>query len=152
SGKGVHVTTVNDYLAKRDAEDMGPVYRQLGLTVGCIQMKMEDQPRKAAYQCDLTYGTASEFGFDLLPDRPKGRGGQSSPAPSLAPWMGHTGNIDPRVQRELQYAIVDEADSIFVDEARTPLIIANPTRLANPEEQVVYLWADRVAREMRRDE
>ncbi len=151
-GKGVHVTTVNDYLAKRDAEDMGPVYRLLGLSVGCIQMKMEDAARKAAYQCDLTYGTASEFGFDFLRDRLKVRGGQAFAAPFWAPWLGHAGSTDPRVQRELHYAIVDEADSIFIDEARTPLIIANPTRLATPEEQQVYLWADRVAREMRRDE
>ncbi|HVK16619.1 MAG TPA: preprotein translocase subunit SecA [Fimbriiglobus sp.] len=152
TGKGVHVTTVNDYLAKRDAEDMGPVYRLLGLSVGCIQQKMQDADRKAAYQCDLTYGTASEFGFDFLRDRLKVRGGQAQTAPFYAPWMGHAGNADPRVQRELNYAIVDEADSVFIDEARTPLIIANPTRLATPEEQQVYLWADRVAREMRRDE
>src|SRR5690349_4103556 len=112
AGKGVHVTTVNDYLAKRDAEEMGPVYRLLGLSVGCIQMKMEDAARKAAYQCDLTYGTASEFGFDFLRDRLKVRGGAAAAAPFWAPWMGHAGNADPRVQRELHYAIVDEADSI----------------------------------------
>lgn len=151
-GKGVHVTTVNDYLAKRDAEEMGPVYRLLGMTVGCIQQKMEDNLRGEQYKCDLTYGTASEFGFDFLRDRLKVRGGQATMAPFWAPWFGAVGPADPRVQRGLHYAIVDEADSIFVDEARTPLIIANPTRLATPEEQIVYLWADKVARDMRRDE
>ncbi|MFO0851552.1 MAG: preprotein translocase subunit SecA [Gemmataceae bacterium] len=153
TGKGVHVTTVNDYLAKRDAEEMGPVYRLLGLTVGCIQQKMDDVPRAEQYKCDVTYGTASEFGFDFLRDRLKVRGGQAAAAPFWAPWFGGAGaKMDPRVQRELNYAIVDEADSVFVDEARTPLIIANPTRAATPEEQVVYLWADGVARGMARDE
>lgn len=151
-GKGVHVTTVNDYLAKRDAEEMGPVFRLLGLSVGCIQQKMEDNLRSEQYRSDLTYGTASEFGFDFLRDRLKVRGGQATMAPFWAPWFGAVGPADPRVQRGLHYAIVDEADSIFVDEARTPLIIANPTRLATNEEQIVYLWADKVARDMKRDE
>jgi preprotein translocase subunit SecA len=151
-GKGVHVTTVNDYLAGRDAESMGPVYKLLGLTVATIFQKMEDGPRTEAYKADITYGTASEFGFDFLRDRLKMRGGQAAQAPFWAPWFGGGGKADPRVQRELNYAIVDEADSIFVDEARTPLIIANPTRPATPEEQAVYLWADRVATQMARDE
>ena len=151
-GKGVHVTTVNDYLAKRDMEDVGPVYKMLGLTVGCIQQKMEDGDRTEKYKCDVTYGTASEFGFDFLRDRLKQRGGQAAQAPFWAPWFGGAAKADPRVQRELNYAIVDEADSIFVDEARTPLIIANPTRAATPEEQVVYHWADKLSRDMKRDE
>jgi preprotein translocase subunit SecA len=152
-GKGVHVTTVNDYLAKRDAEDMGPVYQLLGLTVGCIYQKMQDQERTQHYRCDLTYGTASEFGFDFLRDRLKLRGGQAATAPFWAPWTGGgAGPMDPRVQRDLYFAIVDEADSIFIDEARTPLIIANPTRPATPEEQVVYIWADRVVQDMKREE
>ena len=151
-GKGVHVTTVNDYLAKRDAEEMGPVYKLLGLSIGCVQQKMQDQDRQAAYRCDLTYGTASEFGFDFLRDRMKVRGGQATTAPVWAPWFGGGGPTDPRVQRELYYAIVDEADSIFVDEARTPLIIANPTRPATPEESVVYQWADKLVQDMKRDD
>lgn len=151
-GKGVHVTTVNDYLSKRDAEEMGPVYKQLGMTVGCIQQKMEDAPRSEAYKADITYGTASEFGFDFLRDRLKVRGGQTAAAPFWAGWTGGQAKADPRVQRDLFYAIVDEADSIFVDEARTPLIIANPTRPATPEEQLVYQWADGLAREMNRGE
>lgn len=152
-GKGVHVTTVNDYLARRDAEEMGPVYRLLGLSVGCIQQKMEDGDRTAMYKCDVTYGTAAEFGFDFLRDRLKLRGGQASTAPFWAPWTSNMqGKMDPRVQRPLYYAIVDEADSIFVDEARTPLIIANPTRDATPEEQVMFKWADGVAQQLKRDE
>jgi preprotein translocase subunit SecA len=151
SGKGVHVTTVNDYLAKRDAEWIGPVYKKLGLTVGVIQQKMEEADRVAAYKADITYGTAAEFGFDFLRDRLKVRGGQAQTAPFWSAWMGG-GRMDPRVQRTLHYAIVDEADSIFIDEAKTPLIIANPTRPAEPEEQVVFRWADKLAREMRRDE
>lgn len=153
-GKGVHVTTVNDYLAKRDAEWIGPVYEKLGLTVGVLQQKMEDGPRTEAYKADVTYGTASEFGFDFLRDRLKLRGGQANAAPFWAPFMpgGSPAKLDPRVQRALHYAIVDEADSIFVDEAKTPLIIANPTRAAEPDEQVVFTWADQIAREMKRDE
>ncbi len=151
TGKGVHVTTVNDYLAKRDAEDMGPVYSLLGLSVGCIFQKMEDGPRKETYLKDVTYGTASEFGFDFLRDRLKVRGGTATTAPFWAPWFGGGAAADNRVQRDLNYAIVDEADSIFVDEARTPLIIANPTRPATPDEQRVYLWADRVVQTLQRD-
>jgi preprotein translocase subunit SecA len=152
SGKGVHVTTVNDYLAKRDAEWIGPVYKKLGMTVGVIQQKMEEPDRISAYKSDITYGTAAEFGFDFLRDRLKLRGGQAQTAPFWSAWMGGGGRSDPRVQRELHYAIVDEADSIFIDEAKTPLIIANPTRPAEPEEQVVFKWADALAREMKRDE
>ena len=148
-GKGVHVTTVNDYLAQRDAEEMGPVHRLLGMTVGCLQQKMQDGERQAQYKCDLTYGTASEFGFDFLRDRMKLRGGQATNAPFWSGWMGGGTKEDPRVQRGLHYAIVDEADSIFIDEGRTPLIIANPTRPATEEEQVVYLWANRVAVELK---
>ncbi|MFM8271089.1 MAG: preprotein translocase subunit SecA [Gemmata sp.] len=152
SGKGVHVTTVNDYLAKRDAEWIGPVYQKLGLTVGVLQQKMEEPARIEAYKADVTYGTAAEFGFDFLRDRLKVRGGQAATAPFWSAWTGGGGRMDPRVQRVLHYAIVDEADSIFVDEAKTPLIIANPTRPAEPEEQVVFKWADALARDMARDE
>jgi preprotein translocase subunit SecA len=153
SGRGVHVTTVNDYLAKRDAEWIGPVYQKLGLTVGVLQQKMEEPDRVAAYKADVTYGTAAEFGFDFLRDRLKVRGGAAQTAPFWAAWMGGgPGRADPRVQRTLHYAIVDEADSVFIDEAKTPLIIANPTRPAEPEEQVVFKWADALARRMKRDE
>jgi preprotein translocase subunit SecA len=107
SGKGVHIVTVNDYLAKRDAEWMSQVYNFLGLSVGAILHDMGDQERKDAYNCDITYGTNNEFGFDYLRDNMK------FDRKSLA-------------QRELNYAIVDEVDSILIDEARTPLIISGP--------------------------
>ena len=107
AGKGVHVVTVNDYLASRDAEWMGEVYEFLGLTVGCITHGLEDQERQAAYACDVTYGTNNEFGFDYLRDNMKFR-------------------IEEMVQREFHFAIVDEVDNIFIDEARTPLIISGP--------------------------
>ena len=107
AGKGVHVVTVNDYLAKRDAEWMGQIYSFLGLTVGVIVHGLEDEERKAAYACDITYGTNNEFGFDYLRDNMKYR-------------------LDDMVQRGHIYAIVDEVDSILIDEARTPLIISGP--------------------------
>ncbi len=108
TGKGVHIVTVNDYLAKRDSEWMGTIYRFLGLTVGVIVHELNDQERKRAYGCDITYGTNNEFGFDYLRDNMKF-------------------DIQDYVQRDLNYAIVDEVDSILIDEARTPLIISGPT-------------------------
>jgi preprotein translocase subunit SecA len=108
SGKGVHVVTVNDYLASRDAEWMGQIYRFLGLTVGCIVHGLDDEQRKAAYRADITYGTNNEFGFDYLRDNMKFE-------------------LEEYVQRPLHYAIVDEVDSILIDEARTPLIISGPS-------------------------
>ena len=107
-GKGVHVVTVNDYLAKRDSEWMGQVYGFLGLTVGVIVHGLSDQERRAAYACDITYGTNHEFGFDYLRDNMKFR-------------------LEDMVQRPFNYGIVDEVDSILIDEARTPLIISGPT-------------------------
>jgi len=154
-GKGVHITTVNDYLARRDAEWIGPTYEALGFKVGVLQQQMPDPDRHRAYRCDITYGTASEFGFDFLRDRLRLAQTKGQAAPFWAPWV--TGNTeagrtpDTRVQREHNYAIVDEADSIFIDEARTPLIISAPTRPATPEEQVVYLWANKLAQSMSRD-
>jgi preprotein translocase subunit SecA len=151
TSRGVHVATVNDYLAKRDAELMGPVYTSLGLSVGFLQQKMEDNERQAAYRKDVTYGTASEFGFDFLRDRLKRSGGQVASTPFWGPWTARPGQApaDPRVQRGHYFALVDEADSIFVDEARTPLIISAPTREAKPEECVMYFWADSIAKQMR---
>jgi preprotein translocase subunit SecA len=107
AGQGVHVITVNDYLARRDSQWMGEIYRFLGLTVGVIQHDLDDAARQAAYAADVTYGTNNEFGFDYLRDNMK---------------------FDPRhfVQRPLSFAIVDEVDSILIDEARTPLIISGP--------------------------
>src|SRR6202522_2623244 len=107
-GKGVHVVTVNDYLAKRDAEWMGRIYRFLGLSYGIIVHDLDDQERHASYNSDLTYGTNNEFGFDYLRDNMKF-------------------NILNCVQRSHNFAIVDEVDSILIDEARTPLIISGPS-------------------------
>ena len=107
TGKGVHVVTVNDYLASRDADWMGAVFKFLGLTIGCITHGLDNAERQAAYACDITYGTNNEFGFDYLRDNMNFR-------------------IEEMVQREFHYAIVDEVDNIFIDEARTPLIISGP--------------------------
>jgi preprotein translocase subunit SecA len=149
-GKGVHITTVNDYLARRDCEWMGPVHKALGLTVGVIQQQMPEQERTAAYRCDITYGTASEFGFDFLRDRLKVAGAKGQEAPFWAPWVGGASNqpLDPGVQRGHHFALVDEADNIFIDEARTPLIISGQTRPANPVEQVVFKWSNQLALQM----
>ena len=106
--KGVHIVTVNDYLAKRDSEWMGEIYKLLGLSVGCITAGIEDKERKDAYNCDITYGTNNEFGFDYLRDNMKY-------------------SIDTLVQKKHNFAIVDEVDNILIDEARTPLIISGPT-------------------------
>ena len=107
TGRGVHLVTVNDYLARRDAEWMGHVFETLGVTVGCIQADQPNEVRKAAYAADITYGTNNEFGFDYLRDNMKTR-------------------AEDRVQRGHAYAIVDEVDSVLIDEARTPLIISGP--------------------------
>ncbi|HUO18260.1 MAG TPA: preprotein translocase subunit SecA [Steroidobacteraceae bacterium] len=107
SGEGVHIVTVNEYLAQRDADWMGPVYRFLGLTVGVIKNAQSQAEKRAAYACDITYGTNNEFGFDYLRDNLAFR-------------------LEDRVQRQLSFAVVDEVDSILIDEARTPLIISGP--------------------------
>ncbi|HKB16843.1 MAG TPA: DEAD/DEAH box helicase, partial [Planctomycetota bacterium] len=125
-GKGVFIVTVNDYLARRDRDWMGPIYEYLGLTVGAIQAHMEARLRQKEYACDITYGTNSEFGFDYLRDNMKVR-------------------VEDQVQRFLNYAIVDEVDSILIDEARTPLIISGPAE----ESSERYLIADRLARRLR---
>ncbi|MGC9351326.1 MAG: preprotein translocase subunit SecA, partial [Sulfurovum sp.] len=110
TGKGVHVVTVNDYLAKRDAEEMGQLYNFLGFSTGCITSEIySEEERKAQYDADITYGTNNEYGFDYLRDNMKVR-------------------IEEKVQREHHFAIVDEVDSILIDEARTPLIISGPTQ------------------------
>jgi preprotein translocase subunit SecA len=118
-GKGVHIVTVNDYLARRDCEWMLPIYRALGVTAGYIQSDMDwnrQAERRAAYDCDITYGTNSEFGFDYLRDNMK-----------IARWGDpHYPTGAQQVQRPLNYAIIDEVDNILVDEARTPLIISGP--------------------------
>src|SRR3954471_9039011 len=120
-GNGVHVVTVNDYLARRDSEWMGRIYRFLGMTVGVIQHDLNDQERQVAYACDITYGTNNEFGFDYLRDNMKFE-------------LAHY------VQRSHHFAIVDEVDSILIDEARTPLIISGPAE----ESTDLYYEVDRI--------
>ncbi len=134
TGKGVHVVTVNDYLAERDSmgkgnfKGMGNIYRFLGLTVGCIKNESTTEQRKEAYNCDVTYGTNNEFGFDYLRDNM-----------AVSP--------DERVQRKLNYAIVDEVDSILIDEARTPLIISGPAE----ESTELYYTIDRIIPKLIKD-
>jgi len=127
TGRKVHIVTVNDYLAKRDAEWMGPVYKALGLTVGAIQADMDTagDERKEQYRCDITYGTNNEFGFDYLRDNMKL-------------------SLEQMVQGPLEYAIIDEVDSILIDEARTPLIISGPAF----DDVTRYKKADQVARKL----
>src|ERR1700732_3712521 len=129
SGRGVHVVTVNDYLAKRDSEWMGRLYRFLGLTVGVIVHDLEDEQRRAAYAADVTYGTNNEFGFDYLRDNMKF-------------------DIKDCVQRGHNYAIVDEVDSILIDEARTPLIISG----ASEESTDKYYKVNRIIPKLEKGE
>src|SRR5260221_6078082 len=129
SGRGVHVVTVNDYLARRDSEWMGRIYTFLGLTVGVVVHGVTDQERKVAYRADITYGQNNEFGFDYLRDNMKF-------------------NIEDYVQREHNFAIVDEVDSILIDEARTPLIISG----ASEESTDTYYVVDRVIRRLKPEE
>ena len=126
-GKGVHVVTVNDYLAQRDSEQMGQVYKFLGLSVGCILSGMKNDERRAAYACDITYGTNNEFGFDYLRDN-------------------MVVKQEERVQRGLHFAVIDEIDSILIDEARTPLIISG----SGSKSTEMYRIADMFAKTLKR--
>ncbi|MGB7370367.1 preprotein translocase subunit SecA [Erythrobacter sp.] len=128
AGKGVHVVTVNDYLARRDAEWMGQLYRWMGLTVGVIVPNMDELSKRDAYNADITYGTNNEFGFDYLRDNMKHERAQM-------------------VQRPFNYAIIDEVDSILIDEARTPLIISGPTE----DKSDLYVKLDEVAKQIREE-
>lgn len=135
-GRGVHVVTVNDYLARRDMEWMGPLYMSLGLTVGTIQSNMETADRQKAYDCDITYGTNNEFGFDYLRDnmRPAAKGDNR-----YDKWYQQS-------QGPLHFAIIDEVDNILIDEARTPLIISGPAH----DDVTRYAKADRIARQLKK--
>ncbi len=137
-GKGVHVVTVNDYLARRDMEWMAPLYMNLGLTVNAIQSGMSTSEKQAAYACDITYGTNNEFGFDYLRDnmRPASKGDHRFPEETQ------------QCQGPLNYAIIDEVDNILIDEARTPLIISGPADLDLGR----YKEADRVASQLTRED
>jgi preprotein translocase subunit SecA len=146
-GKGVHIVTVNDYLAQRDADWNAPIYQLLGQTVGCIQTGMPDAVRRQAYACDITYGTSKEFGFDFLRDELKRlQLGDTHRKSFEQAFLGRGAAVESEtpVQRTHHYAIVDEADSILIDEARTPLIIGannQPTQ----EEAAAYYGADQLA-------
>ena len=129
SGKGSHLVTVNDYLAKRDAEWMAPIYEHLGLTIGILQNDMAEDERKNAYNSDILYATNNELGFDYLRDNMKFR-------------------IEDFVQRGLNFAIVDEVDSILIDEARTPLIISGPTDQASD----LYIKANKIVQNLKKNE
>ena len=128
TGRGVHLVTVNDYLARRDRDWMGPMYEFLGLTAGAIQADQDYDEKRAAYACDITFGTDSEFGFDYLRDN-------------------MANSLESQVQKDRHYAIVDEVDSVLIDEARTPLIISGPSEEATDK----YYRADEVARRLKRD-
>jgi len=129
-GKGLHVVTVNDYLASRDSEEMAPIYTFLGYTIGCLTADIhDDEGRKAQYAADITYGTNNEYGFDYLRDNMKVR-------------------AEEKAQREHHYTIIDEVDSILIDEARTPLIISGPTQRDHNH----YAKADEIAKKMQRGE
>ena len=146
TGKGVHIVTVNDYLAARDAQTMGPIYNLLGLSVGVIVSGLTDDQRRAAYRCDITYGTNKEFGFDYLRDQIKLHQKTEHRPIDLAALLDRR-EIAAPVMRQLHYAIVDEADSILIDESRTPLIIAaesGESKLA-----WAFQWADQLAARFR---
>jgi preprotein translocase subunit SecA len=133
TGKGVHIVTPNDYLAKRDSQWMGAIYTHLGLEVGLIQHGMGDEERRLAYEADITYGTNNEFGFDYLRDNMKFR-------------------LGDYVQRPFHYAIVDEVDSILIDEARTPLIISGPTEESTEKYYLIHKVMHGLSREVRKEE
>ena len=133
TGKGAHIVTPNDYLAKRDSQWMGAIYAHLGLEVGLIQHGMDDESRRVAYAADITYGTNNEFGFDYLRDNMKFR-------------------LEDYVQRPFHFAIVDEVDSILIDEARTPLIISGPTEESTEKYYLIHKVMHGLSREIRKEE
>ena len=143
AGNGAMLATVNDYLAQRDADLMGPIYKALGMSVGVIQTEMQPAERREAYYCDLTYGTAKEFGFDFLKDRLLLRKIHEGKHDLIGALMGEMANQagEKPMQRDPYFAIVDEADSILIDEASTPLIISASPDGDEEEEAERYRWA-----------
>jgi preprotein translocase subunit SecA len=144
TGRGCHIVTVNDYLAHRDAETMGPIYERLGLSVGCIQTPMQTGERRTAYSKDITYGTAKEIGFDFLRDRLR------TGADASSGYKRRNGGGEAPVQRGHYFALIDEADSILIDEARTPLIIGltQPNTAATVN---LLRWSQRASTRLERD-
>ena len=145
AGRAVHVITVNDYLAERDAQSMGPVYRALGITVGCVKQGMDPESRRAAYRCDVTYCSNKEIAFDYLRDRMVLGGKPRAIAMKMEALSG-AGASRRLLLRGLQFAIVDEADSVLVDEARTPLILSAEAR--QTQEEVLHEQALALARQL----
>ena len=152
TGKGCHLVTANDYLAKRDAQWMGPVYRALGLSAGVIQADTPPSLRRQAYACDVTYGTVREFAFDFLRDRLLSRAATEGRKEFLGRPPGPSSHADASpLQRPPYFALVDEADSILIDEARTPLFISAPATATERLAVDCYLWSARACREFRED-
>ena len=152
-GKGAHLATVNDYLAKRDADWMRPIYELLGMKVGCIQQQMQQSDRAKQYACDITYGTANEMGFDFLRDRLLKRRISEGQRDLFGAMLGQAGrDHEQPVQGELHFMLVDEADSILIDEARTPLIISAAPSEDEELEAEAYRWAAKNADEFTEDE
>jgi preprotein translocase subunit SecA len=149
AGKGAHLATVNDYLARRDAEWMEPIYEALGLKVGVVESQMDFDQRRKAYAADVTYGTAKEFGFDFLKDRLINRQITEGKGDLGAMLAGKTAGAAAKLlQRPFWFALVDEADNVLIDEARTPLIIASPPGEAQAAEQALFRFAARAATEL----
>ncbi|PQO48160.1 preprotein translocase subunit SecA [Blastopirellula marina] len=152
-GKGVHVATVNDYLAARDAELMMPVYQMLGMSVGVIESQMSSEDRRKAYACDITYGTSKEFGFDFLRDRLLIRQTREQGLGVLGPLLaGKSEKNEEPVQREHYFALVDEADSVLIDDARTPLVISSIPGEAEKVAVACHQWAAQAESEFEEDE
>lgn len=154
TGQGVHLATVNDYLARRDAEWMRPIYEILGMSVGVVETQMSQPQRRKAYECDITYGTAKEFGFDFLRDRLLLRRIREGQFDFLGGMLGQdsTAGSEKPVQRGAHFALVDEADSILIDEARTPLIISALPSEAQKIAVECYKWAAEVTKQFEEDE
>ena len=152
AGRGAHLATVNDYLARRDAEWMQPIYEALGLKVGIVESQMDFDQRRKAYGCDVTYGTAKEFGFDFLKDRLMNREMTDGRGDLAAALTGKAVGGQARLlQRPYWFALVDEADNVLIDEARTPLIIASPPGEAQAMEQALFRFAAEAALVLERD-
>lgn len=154
TGEGVHLATVNDYLAQRDANWMRPIFELLGMTVGVIQSQQPQDERRQAYACDVTYGTANEFGFDFLRDRLLLRQTREGLTDIVSQMLGHgtNPNSDKPVQRDASFVLVDEADSILIDEARTPLIISSLPDESQRAEAELYKWSAKAAPQLVEEE
>jgi len=154
NGRGAHLATANDYLAQRDAEWMRPLYGLLGISVGVIQSQMPPAARRQAYGCDITYGTAKEFGFDFLRDRLLARHQGAGQSDFLGAMLGHAPArpVQEKAQRELRFLLVDEADSILIDEGRTPLVISAAPTAEQAKESEAYRWAASISTQFAENE